>query len=77
MALIGASGTRIFVFEVQDPEAELRLGLTRPGDEEEDSIWDGTSVSEDSLDDHLFVKKIRFNNSDKKADVGDDAFIDQ
>ena len=65
LSLIGASGTRIFVFEVTDPSAELRLGLTRPGEIEEDdgkSIWDGYSV-EDTLDDHLFVKRIRFNTN--------------
>ena len=73
-ALIGASGTRIFVFEINDPTAELRLGLTRPGDDEEASIWDGTSV-EDNLDDHLFVKRIRFSASEHTID--DEINIDQ
>lgn len=79
LGLIGASGTRIFVFEINDATAELRLGLSRPGDEE-DSVWDGTSA-EDDLQDHLFVKRIRFTDNgpaaEGKADDGDDVFIDQ
>ena len=57
LRLIGASGMRILVFEVNDPTAELRLGLTRPGDEE-DLEWDSTN--EDELDDHMFKKVIKF-----------------
>jgi len=78
LSLIGASGTRIFVFEVNDPAAELRLGLTRPGDMEEDSVWDGTSA-EDDLEDHMFVKKILFINNGEKKEVkdDDDVYINQ
>lgn len=76
MSLIGASGTRVFVFEINDLSAELRLGLTRPGDIEEDNIWDGTS-SLDTLDDHLFVKRISFTSIESPAEnKGDDAYID-
>ena len=56
---MGASGTRIFVFEVNDPTAELRLGLSRPGEYEDDSVWEGTA-GDDDLDDHLFYKRIQF-----------------
>ena len=76
LSLIGASGTRIFVFEVNDPAAELRLGLTRPGDIEEDSIWDGTSA-EDDLDDHLFVKRIRFVSNGEQKEDEEDVYINQ
>lgn len=59
--LIGASGKRILVFEVNDLDAELKLGLTRPGDLDEDYDWDS---SEDNLNDHLFIKSISFASQD-------------
>lgn len=58
--MIGASGQRILVFEVNDPSAELKLGLSRPGDEE-DLEWD--AANEDELDDHLFKKIIKFSST--------------
>lgn len=77
LGLIGASGTRVFVFEINDAAAELRLGLSRPGDEE-DSVWDGTSAEDDLLD-HLFVKRIRFvdNSVGEESDDDEKIAIDQ
>ena len=58
MQLIGASGKRILVFQVNDTSSELKLGLTRPEDNEHVAGWDGNADEEDDLDDHLFTKRI-------------------
>lgn len=56
--LIGASGQRVLVFEINDPTTQLKLGLTRPQDEEDiNGQWDG---ADDDLDSHLFTKQIQF-----------------
>ena len=63
-SLIGASGKRVLIFEVNDLSSELKLGLTRPGDIiEQDDEWEANDENEHSLDDHIFVKKISFQSS--------------
>ena len=61
LGLIGASGLRIFVFQINDVNAELRMGLSRPGDME-DLEWDNAD-DQDELEDHLFAKRISFSAS--------------
>ena len=56
LRLIGASGKRILVFEVNNPEVQLKLGLSRPY---EMDFEDFDNV-EDEVDDHLFSKRISF-----------------
>jgi len=60
LRLMGASGKRVLVFEVNDPTAELKLGLCRPGDEAD---LFGYEAGKDELDDHLFRKSIKFSAS--------------
>mmetsp|Transcript_24439 Transcript_24439/g.30406 ORF Transcript_24439/g.30406 Transcript_24439/m.30406 type:complete len:294 (+) Transcript_24439:38-919(+) len=61
LRLIGASGQRILVFEINDALAELRLGLTRPEEEEDiNDHWDNDDGEDDDLASHLFSKRIVF-----------------
>ena len=57
MTLIGASGKRILVFEINDLNAKLKLGLSRPNEFGDEFDWE---KSDDKLDDHLFSKRISF-----------------
>lgn len=57
MTLIGASGKRILVFEINDLNAKLKLGLSRPNEFGDEFDWE---KSDEKLDDHLFSKRISF-----------------
>ena len=65
MRLIGASGKRIFVFQINDPAVQLKMGLSRPYAEEDfDEDFDDIN---DEPDDHIFSKRISFSIAD--ADI--------
>lgn len=69
--MIGASGKRILIFEINEPTAMLGLGLTRPGEVDE-SEWEAKDGLNETLDDHLFVKTIGFTAaplSDDELDI--------
>ena len=56
--MMGASGKRILVFEINDPNALLGFGLARPWEVDE-SEWEGLGTDQ-NLNSHLFTKTIGF-----------------